>query len=225
MRAALLAAFVVSSLASASVGAQRQFQLYARIADDTGGPAAAQDGIVRMVVPMAAGGPADFVARTISEKLREKLGASVIIENKPGANGALGGMAVAAAPPDGKTLLFATSGLLTITPTLEQKSNFNPASDLTPITNVVVNGTALVVRADHPANNIAELVAISKKGPKPVTLGSAGFGNILHLYVEVLKDATKRSPKRSRSGRSAGPKVRPRWVTEGSGGEPTLTAD
>jgi tripartite-type tricarboxylate transporter receptor subunit TctC len=154
------------------------------------GPAAAQDGLVRMVVPMAAGGPADFVARTISEKLREKLGASVIIENKPGANGALGGMAVAAAPPDGKTLLFATSGLLTITPTLEQKSNFNPATDLTPITNVVVNGTALVVRADHPANNIAELVAISKKGPKPVTLGSAGFGNILHLYVEVLKDAT-----------------------------------
>ena len=155
------------------------------------GPATAQDGIVRMVVPMAAGGPADFVARTISEKLREKLGASVIIENKPGANGALGGMAVAAAPPDGKTLLFATSGLLTITPTLEQKSPFNPATDLTPISNVVVNGTALVVRADHPANNIAELVAISKKGPKPVTLGSAGFGNILHLYVEVLKDATK----------------------------------
>lgn len=156
-----------------------------------GGPATAQDGVVRMVVPMAAGGPADFVARTISEKLREKLGASVIIENKPGANGALGGMAVASSPPDGKTLLFATSGLLTITPTLEQKSPFNPATDLTPITNVVVNGTALVVRADHPANTIAELVAISKKGPKPVTLGSAGFGNILHLYVEVLKDATK----------------------------------
>ena len=155
------------------------------------GSAVAQGGIVRMVVPMPAGGPADFIARTLSEKLRSKIGATIIIENKPGANGMIGGAAVATAAPDGKTLLFATSGLLTITPTLEQKGPFNPVTDLTPITNVVVNDTALVVRADHPANNIAELVALSKKAPKPVTLGSAGFGNILHLYIEVLKDATK----------------------------------
>jgi len=153
--------------------------------------AQAQDGNLRIVVPMAAGGPADFVARAVSEKLRDKLGATVVIENKPGANGAVGGAAVAASPPDGKTLLFATSGLLTITPHLEQKGAFNPATDLTPITTVVVNGTALVVRADHPANSVADLVALSKNGTKPVTLGSAGFGNILHLYVELLKEATK----------------------------------
>lgn len=148
----------------------------------------AQD--VRVVVPMAAGGPADFVARTVAEKMREKLNATVIVENKPGANGAIGGQAVAAAPADGKTLLFATSGLLTITPLLEQKSTFNAATELTPITTVVVNGTALIVRADHPANSVADLVAMAKQG-KRITLGSAGFGNILHLYVELLKDVTK----------------------------------
>lgn len=148
----------------------------------------AQD--MRVVVPMAAGGPADFVARTVAEKMREKLNTTVIIENKPGANGAIGGQAVATAPADGKTLLFATSGLLTITPLLEQKSTFNPTTELVPITTVVVNGTALIVRADHPANSVKDLVAMAQQG-KRVTLGSAGFGNILHLYVELLKDVTK----------------------------------
>jgi tripartite-type tricarboxylate transporter receptor subunit TctC len=151
-------------------------------------PAQAQD--MRVVVPMAAGGPADFVARTVAEKMREKLNATVIIENKPGANGAIGGQAVASAPADGKTLLFATSGLLTITPLLETKSTFNPTTELTPITTVVVNGTALIVRADHPANSVKDLVEMARQG-KRITLGSAGFGNILHLYVELLKDVTK----------------------------------
>jgi tripartite-type tricarboxylate transporter receptor subunit TctC len=153
--------------------------------------ASAMDDVVRMVVPMAAGGPTDFIARTLSEKLREKLNANVVVENRPGANGATGAIAVASADPDGKTLLLATSGLLTITPTLDQKSPLDADRDLVPITTVVVNGTALVVRKDYPANNIAEFVALSKKGPKPLSLGSAGVGNILHLYVELLKDATK----------------------------------
>ncbi len=160
----------------------------------TVGRAPAQEGVVRMVVPMAAGGPADFTARLVAERLREKLGANVIIENKPGANGATGGIAVASAAPDGKALLFATSGLLTITPSLEQKGSFNAATDLTPITTVVVNGSALLVRASHPANSVAELVEMSKKARaagKQLTLGSAGFGNILHLYVELLNEVTK----------------------------------
>jgi tripartite-type tricarboxylate transporter receptor subunit TctC len=148
----------------------------------------AQD--MRVVVPMAAGGPADFVARAVAEKMREKLNTTVVIENKPGANGAIGGQAVAAAPADGKTLLFATSGLLTISPLLEQKGAFDAPKELKPITTVVVNGTALIVRADHPANSVKDLVAMAKQG-KRVTLGSAGFGNILHLYVELLKDVTK----------------------------------
>lgn len=87
-------------------------------------------------------------------------------------------MAVASSPADGKTPLLATCGLLTIMPHLEQKGKFNPATDLTPITSVVVNGTALIVRADHPASSVADLIALSKKGSKPVALGSAGFGSI-----------------------------------------------
>jgi tripartite-type tricarboxylate transporter receptor subunit TctC len=152
---------------------------------------ASADDVVRMIVPMAAGGPTDFIARTLSEKLDEKLKANVVVENRPGANGATGALAVASADPDGKVLLLATSGLLTITPTLDQKSPLDADRDLTPITTVVVNGTALVVRKDYPANNIAELLALSKNSAKPLSLGSAGVGNILHLYIELLKDATK----------------------------------
>jgi tripartite-type tricarboxylate transporter receptor subunit TctC len=150
-----------------------------------------QDAIVRIVVPMAAGGPTDFIARQIAERLREPLGAKVVVENKPGANGATGATAVATSPADGKSLLLATSGLLTITPHLDPKLPINPVTDLTPISLVVVNDTALVVRANYPASNIAEFVALAKKSDKPLSLGSAGYGNILHLYVELLKDATK----------------------------------
>lgn len=171
-------ALAVAALLLAATGAER---------------AAAQpgDAAVRMVVPMAAGGPADLIARHLAERLREPLGAKVIIENKPGANGATGAAAVSTAEPDGRTLLLATSGLFTITPHLDKKSSLDMATDLTPISLVVVNGTALVVRTSLPAGNVAELIALSKVSAKPLSLGSAGFGNILHLYVELLKEATK----------------------------------
>ncbi|MCA0422795.1 MAG: tripartite tricarboxylate transporter substrate binding protein [Proteobacteria bacterium] len=151
-------------------------------------PVRAQE--TKIIVPMAAGGPADFVARTFSEKLREKTGSVVIVENRTGANGVIGAQYVSGSAPDGQTLLFATSGLLTITPTLDPNNPYNPAKELRPITTLVVNGTALIVRKDHPANSIADLVKMAKDG-KTITLGSAGNGNILHLYVELLKDVTK----------------------------------
>ena len=150
-----------------------------------------QQATVRMIVPLAAGGPADSIARQLAERLAIQLRMPVIIENRAGANGAIGAAYVAGAEPDGRTLLFATSGLLTITPNLEGNLPFNPDKDLTPIARVVVNGSALVVKSSAPFNTVAEFVAFAHRKKEPVTLGSAGVGNITHLYIELLKDVTK----------------------------------
>ena len=150
-----------------------------------------QEPFVRIIVPLATGGPADFIARQLAQQLQTRLKTKVIVENRPGANGATGAASVAASEPDGRTLLFATSGLLTITPNLDNKLAFNPDNDLTPIARVVVNGTALVVKASAPHSNIAEFIAFAHSKKEPPTLGSAGVGNITHLYIELLKSVTK----------------------------------
>jgi tripartite-type tricarboxylate transporter receptor subunit TctC len=158
-------------------------------------PAAAQaqlqEPFVRVVVPLATGGPADFIARQLAERLQTRLNTKVIVENRPGANGATGAASVATSEPDGRTLLFATSGLLTITPSLDTKLAFSPDKDLTPIARAVVNGTALVVKAAAPHSTVPEFVAFARAKKEPPTLGSAGVGNITHLYIELLKSVTK----------------------------------
>jgi tripartite-type tricarboxylate transporter receptor subunit TctC len=146
---------------------------------------------VRLIVPLAAGGPADSIARQLAERLQTQLKATVIVENRAGANGAIGAAYVANAEPDGHTLLFATSGLLTITPILDNSLTFNPDVGLTPIARAVVNGSALVVKSTAPYNNMSELLAYAHSRPQPLSLGSAGVGNITHLYIELLKVATK----------------------------------
>jgi tripartite-type tricarboxylate transporter receptor subunit TctC len=150
-----------------------------------------QQATVRLIVPLAAGGPADSIARQLAERLATQLKMAVIIENRAGANGAIGAAYVAGAEPDGRTLLFATSGLLTITPNLDSNLPFNPDKDLTPIGRAVVNGSALVVKSSAPYNTVAEFVAFARSKKEPVTLGSAGVGNITHLYIELLKDVTR----------------------------------
>lgn len=146
---------------------------------------------VRMVVPFAAGGPADVIARKLAERLGPQLHTVVVVDNRPGANGVIGIQAVAKAPPDGAILLFATSGMLTISPGLYKDLSYDPLRDLTPIARVVANGTTLLVNKQIPATHIAELVAYAAKSPNPLPIGSAGTGNITHLYVELLKDSTK----------------------------------
>ena len=146
---------------------------------------------IRMVVPFAAGGPADFVARSLSEKLGPQLGGSIVIDNRLGANGSIGAQAVSKADGDGTTLLFATSGMLTISPVLEKNLPYDPLKDLVPVSRVVANGTAFVVGTGIPATNIREFVQYARSRPQPLAVGSAGTGNILHLYLELFKDAAK----------------------------------
>ena len=146
---------------------------------------------VRMIVPFAAGGPADFVARTLAGQLGAPLGATVIVENRPGANGAIAAQAVSKAEPDGTTLLFATSGMLTISPILEKNLPYDPLRDLVPVSRAVANGTAMIVGASVPASNLQEFIAYARSRKEPLAFGSAGNGNILHLYLELFKEATK----------------------------------
>src|SRR5207248_4579024 len=97
--------------------------------------------IVRMVVAFPAGGPADFVARLLADKLKALIGQSVIVENRPGANGAIGAEYVARAEPDGSTLFFTTVGAVAVTPHLTAKPGYDPIKDFAPITLVVRNTT------------------------------------------------------------------------------------
>ena len=145
----------------------------------------------RLLVPFAAGGPADFVARSLTEKLGGPLGSTVIIDNRPGANGSIAAQATAKAELDGSTLLFATSGMLTISPVLEKNLPYDPLKDLAPVSRVVNNGTAMIVGANFPANNLREFLQVVRSRKEPLAFGSAGTGNILHLYLEVFKDAAK----------------------------------
>ena len=155
-------------------------------------PASAQNAsVTRILVPFAPGGPADVVARLVAEKLAPLVGGSVIIENRLGANGGIAARQVATADPDGTTLLFATSGMLTISQALYKNLSYDTLADFAPVSRAVVNGTALVVSAKMPVNNVKELVAYGKAQGQPVTLGSAGIGNITHLYVELLREATR----------------------------------
>lgn len=157
------------------------------------GPAAAQSvpRQVRLVVPFAAGGPADLIARKVAERLGPELGSTVIVDNRPGANGAIAVQAVSKGAPDGSMLLFATSGMLTISPVLYKQLNYDPLKDLAPVARLVVNGTAFLVGKGIPAADMKEFVAYARASAKPVAIGSAGIGNITHLYVELLKDATR----------------------------------
>lgn len=146
--------------------------------------------VTRILVPFAPGGPADVVARLIAEKLGRPLGTNVIVENRLGANGVIAAKQVSTAEPDGTTLLFATSGMLAISQALYKNLGYDTLTDFEPVTRAVVNGTALIVSAKMPVAGIKDLVAYAGKQPQGITLGSAGIGNITHLYVELLRDAT-----------------------------------
>jgi tripartite-type tricarboxylate transporter receptor subunit TctC len=151
--------------------------------------ASAQTQTIRMVVPFAPGGPADLIARKIGERLGSQLDATVVVENRPGANGKIGVSAVSNAAGDGSVLLFATSGMLTISPILYKNLGYDPIKDLSPISRVVANGTALLVNSAIPATNVKEFVEYANKAKSPIPVGSAGVGNITHLYLELLKDS------------------------------------
>lgn len=145
------------------------------------------DRTIRLVVPFPAGGATDYMARTLALKLGQRLGQSVIVDNRGGAGGIIGAEAVAASPPDGYTLLFSTMGVLAINPSLYKKLGYDPVKDFAPISLTHTTANVLVVHPSVPAKNIQELIALAKAKPGTLTFGSSGNGTSSHLSAELFK--------------------------------------
>ena len=141
---------------------------------------------IREVVPFAAGGPADILARWLGNKLSGSVGQPVIIDNKGGAGGLIGAQAVATAPPDGYTYLFASVGAISISPYIAEKMAYDPDKDLTPVIRVVTAPTVLVTATGSRFNKLSDLVTYAKANPGKVTFASAGIGTTTQLGSELL---------------------------------------
>ena len=147
----------------------------------------AQSNVIKMIVAFPPGGPVDSMARSLVEPLGKDLNAQIVIENKPGGNGAIAAEFLAANPTDGKTIWFTSAGAVAINPGLYEKLAYNPVKDLAAVSLVANNVEVLVVNPASPANNAAEFIALAKKSD--LTMGSSGTGSVPHLALEQLNDS------------------------------------
>jgi tripartite-type tricarboxylate transporter receptor subunit TctC len=145
---------------------------------------------VTIVVPQAAGGANDAIARVVAQKLSEQWGQTVLVENRPGAGGNVGTAFAAKAKNDGYTLLVNADSAQVINPALYAKTGFDPVKDFDPIAPLAKAGYVLVANPSFPANNVAELVALAKSKPGAFSIASAGNGTLNHLIGEMLQKAT-----------------------------------
>src|SRR5260370_3449564 len=143
---------------------------------------------IKMIVPYPAGGTTDLLGRMVADRLQTGLGATVVVENKPGAATSTGAEQVARAEPDGYTLLMATSTTLAINKALYKKLPYDPVKDFTPIALVAAVPFALIVNPQLPAKTLSEFIAYAKSKPG-LAYGSAGNGSPQHLGAEMLKTA------------------------------------
>lgn len=135
---------------------------------------------ITMVIPFPPGGPTDMVARLLAQKMTEQMGQNVVVDNKPGANGNIGGLFVSRAPADGYTLLYNTSSI-TLSPALYKSMQYDVLRDLAPVALTAVVPLALVANPAVPASSVQEFVAYAKANPGRLSYGSAGNGNVTHL--------------------------------------------
>ena len=143
---------------------------------------------IRLVVPFAAGGSVDILARMIAPRMGEGLGVPVIVDNRAGGGAAIGAETVAKSSPDGHTLLL-TPNALAIMPSLYRSLAFDPVRDLSPVTLLVSTDLVLVASSRLQARNLTEMVAIARARPGSLNYGSTGVANPLHLVMEMLKTA------------------------------------
>jgi tripartite-type tricarboxylate transporter receptor subunit TctC len=154
------------------------------------GPARAQSTAnVSLVMPYPPGGLGDYLARLVAKKLSEQSGASVVVENKAGANGAIGAAVVANAKPDGNTLLCAPASTLTTNPWLMKSVGYDSSSSFTPLSRLIEFPNVLVVNPDFPAKTVQELIDVARAKPGSVNYGSVGMGSSTHLQAEMFKRA------------------------------------
>src|SRR3954463_7124175 len=141
---------------------------------------------VRVVVPVAAGGGVDVMARLLAQKLGERLNQQFVVENRAGAAGVIGSKAVIASPPDGLTLLYTPSSL-SLSVVVNKTPPYDLAKDFTPIVNVAISPYALVVHPSVPAHSLKEFMAYAKANSGKLSFSSAGVGSASHLAGELLK--------------------------------------
>ncbi|WP_093020101.1 tripartite tricarboxylate transporter substrate binding protein [Variovorax sp. OV700] len=142
---------------------------------------------VRLIVPFPAGGATDLFARTLGQKMSEKLGATLIVDNKPGAGGAIGSDMAAKAPPDGYTLLLATTSTHSIGPAITSKLPYDTVRDFSPIAHVGDAPSIMLVPVDSPAKTVREWIAYAQKNPGKLNYASSGNGTIVQLTAELFK--------------------------------------
>ena len=141
---------------------------------------------VKIVVPVAAGGGVDVMARLLAQHLGERLRQQFVVENRPGAAGVIGSKAVIASPADGTTLLYTPSSL-SLSVAINKTPPYDLAKDFTPIVNVAISPYALVVNPSVPAQSLKEFIAYAQANPGKLSYGSAGVGSASHLAAELLK--------------------------------------
>ena len=141
---------------------------------------------VRLIVPFAAGGAVDSIARVLGKALTDNLGQAVVIDDRGGAGGVIGMEAVAHAAPDGYTLLLSHSGFAAM-PGLHASLPFDPVRDFTGVITAAAGAYVLAVNAAEPFRSVADLIAYAKANPGKITFGSAGVGSTVHLAGELLK--------------------------------------
>ncbi|RKE68226.1 Bug family tripartite tricarboxylate transporter substrate binding protein [Pseudorhodoplanes sinuspersici] len=141
---------------------------------------------IRIIVPFTAGGGNDVLGRTVAQKLQEAWGQPVVVENKPGAGGNIGADLVAKSPADGYTLLIAANNILSINPTLNDGTPFDPLKDFAPISLVGTIPVLLAVPSTLPVKSVKELISLAKSDPEKLTFGSAGYGTPQHLSGDLF---------------------------------------
>lgn len=169
--------FALAALLLATISADPAYALY-------------PDRIVKIVVPFAPGGGTDVVARTLAQEMAKELGASVIIENKPGAGTIIGTQAVAASEPDGYTLLMGTFANA-VNPSLNSKLPYDQHRDLAPVALIARSFNIVVVNPKSPFQSIADLIAAAKAEPDKLSYGTFGTGTSAHLAGELFKNMAK----------------------------------
>jgi len=144
---------------------------------------------VRIIVPFPPGGATDIVTRLVAQKLNEAWGQQIVVDNRGGAGGNIGGEVAAKSPPDGYTLFMTSGSIVTANQHIYRKMPFNPEKDLVSIVGVVSGPQIVAVHPSFPAKNIKEMIALAKAKPGVLTFGSAGVGSQTHLAAENFVNA------------------------------------
>jgi tripartite-type tricarboxylate transporter receptor subunit TctC len=156
-------------------------------ANDAAAQATYPNKTITIIVPFSAGGTTDILARIIGQGLNKELGQSVVIDNRAGAGGNIGGQLAARAAPDGYTLFMGTVGTHAINAALYKKMPFDPVKDFTPLTRVAMVPNLLVANPAQPFKTVKELIAYGKANPGKLNFGSSGSGSSIHLSGELFK--------------------------------------